>query len=152
MSYKLKSITIRTNNSKEGMQCINDVWTDISSGKLPLLFDSNKIFQQGISPVSKYSNYSNASNGEYDLTIMAVTSDFFRDLEEKTEKNIYKKYDAYDENGNINVCAEKAWKIVWAEEKSGLIKRSFTEDYESTVPAKYTKDGKAHCYLYIALK
>jgi ABC-type glycerol-3-phosphate transport system substrate-binding protein len=31
------------------------------------------------------------------------------------------------------------------------VAESFTEDYESTVPAEYTKDGKAHCYLYIAV-
>ncbi|MCH4239532.1 MAG: AraC family transcriptional regulator, partial [Oscillospiraceae bacterium] len=37
-------------------------------------------------------------------------------------------------------------------QKSGNIRRAFTTDYESSVPAKFTKDGKAHCYLYIAVK
>ncbi len=33
-----------------------------------------------------------------------------------------------------------------------LLKRAFTIDYESAVPAEYTKEGKAHCYLYIAIR
>ncbi len=47
MAYKLKEVTIRTNNSKEGMKKIGEIWGDIVSGKLPILFDSEHIFQQG---------------------------------------------------------------------------------------------------------
>ena len=47
---------------------------------------------------------------------------------------------------------QKAWERVWAEQKNGGIVRAFTMDYESSVPAEYTKDGKAHCYLYIAVR
>ena len=35
---------------------------------------------------------------------------------------------------------------------SGLIERAYICDYESNVPPEYTKDGKAHCYLYISVK
>ncbi len=52
----------------------------------------------------------------------------------------------------VLVTARKAWEKVWSDQKSGEIKRAFTKDYESTVPSEYTKDGKAHCYLYIALQ
>lgn len=38
------------------------------------------------------------------------------------------------------------------EQKSGDIKRAFIVDYESTVSPEYTNDGKAHCYLYIAIE
>ena len=78
MAYKLNKITIRANNSKDGIENIGDIWKDITSGKLPILFDSEHVFQQGISPVSKYSNYSSDENGDYDMTIMAVTADFFQ--------------------------------------------------------------------------
>ncbi|MHB9323712.1 AraC family transcriptional regulator, partial [Fusobacterium polymorphum] len=32
------------------------------------------------------------------------------------------------------------------------LKRAFTVDYESSVPAEFSNDGKAHCYLYIAIE
>lgn len=152
MAYKLKEVTIRTNNSDEGIKMIGEIWGDITSGKLPLLFDSERIFQQGISPISRYSNYSSNESGDYDLTIMAVTADFFQKMEKAVSKGLYKKYDEKDEDGKIGVCTRKAWEKVWHEQKSGDIKRSFTEDYESTVPGEYTKDGKTHCYLYIAIQ
>ncbi|MBK1810756.1 AraC family transcriptional regulator [Clostridium sp. YIM B02505] len=152
MAYKLKEATIRTNNSEEGMKMIDELWEDISSGKLPVLFDSEHTFQQGISPVSRYSNYSSDESGDYDLTIMAVSVEFFKNMEVAVSKGLYKKYVEKDENGEIGVCAKKAWEKVWNEQKSGEIKRAFTMDYESSVPSEYTKDGKAHCYLYIAIQ
>lgn len=152
MAYKLKEVTIRTNNSEEGVKIIGEVWEDIESGKLPILFDTKHMFQQGISPVSKYSNYSSDEKGDYDLTIMAVTADFFRKMETAVSKGLYKKYDEKDESGEIGICTRKAWEKVWLEQKSGDIKRAFTEDYESTVPSEYTKDGEPHCYLYIAIQ
>ena len=63
------------------------------------------------------------------------------------------KYIKIDEGGeSITDCANKAWSKVWQLTASGKLRRAFTIDYESTVPAEYTKDGKAHCYLYIAVK
>ncbi|MCB2356709.1 AraC family transcriptional regulator [Clostridium estertheticum] len=152
MAYKLNEITIRTNNSKEGMNNIGDIWNDITSGKLPIIFDSEHVFQKDISPISKYSNYSSDENGDYDLTIMAVTADFFEKMDAEVSKGFYKKYDEKDENGEISVCTRKAWEQVWSEQKSGDIHRTFTADFESTVPSEYTKDGKVHCYLYVAIK
>ncbi|TCO68097.1 AraC family transcriptional regulator [Marinisporobacter balticus] len=152
MAYTLQEVTIRTNNSEEGTKKIGEIWRDITSGKLPIIFDTAHTFQQGVSPVSKYSNYSSDESGDYDLTIMAVTVDFFQKMETAVSKGLYKKYDETDENGEIGVCTRKAWEKVWLEQKSGNIKRSFAEDYESTVPSEYTKDGKSHCYLYIAIQ
>jgi predicted transcriptional regulator YdeE len=90
MAYKLKEVTIRTNNSEEGTKIISEIWADVASGKLPILFDTEHVFQKGISPVSKYSNYSSDQNGDYDLTIMAVTADFFRKMEAAVSKGLYK--------------------------------------------------------------
>lgn len=151
MAYQLSDITIRTDNSEAGMKAIDELWKDIESGKLPLLFNSNGEFLQGVSPVSRYSNYASDENGAYDLSVLAVTADFFRRMEEKVKAGQYKKYDESDENGDISRCAREAWKKVWDENKTGTIRRIFTEDYESTVPAKYCQDGKAHCFLYIAV-
>lgn len=152
MPYTLSGITIRTNNTVEGMKKIDEIWKDVTSGKLPILFDNENNFQPGISPVSRYNNYESDETGDYDLSIIGVTADFFKQIEQEVCKGGYKKYDASDDNGDIGACARKAWGMVWEEQKKGEIKRAFTADYESSVPAEYTKDGKAHCYLYIALQ
>lgn len=150
MAYQLKSVSIRTNNSDTGMKKINEIWQDILNGKLPILFDSEHQFQNGVSPVSKYSNYESDENGDYDLSIMAVTSDFFQEMETAVQQGKYKKYD--EAADDLTTCTQKAWNKVWNEQKEGTIHRLYSEDYESTVPSDYTKDGKAHCYLYIAVK
>ena len=54
MSYTLTSVTIRTDNTPEGMKKIGELWDDVTGGKLPILFDSAHNFQTGISPVSRY--------------------------------------------------------------------------------------------------
>ena len=150
MAYQLKSVSIRTNNTENGMKLIDELWQYIASGKLPILFDSEHNFRQGISPISKYSNYESDENGDYDLSIIGVSSDFFGEMEKAVAAGKYKKYDeAADDMGE---CAKIAWNKVWSEQKTGTIQRAFTEDYESTVPAEYTKDSKVHCYLYIAVK
>lgn len=152
MAYKLNEVTIRTNNTKEGMEKIGELWQDIVSGKLPIIFDSEHNFLQGISPVSKYSNYEEDENGDYDLSILGVTAEFFQQMDKKVNDGDYKKYDVSDDSGDITQCAKKAWEEVWEEQKNGKIQRTFTQDYESSVPPEYTKDKKAHCYLYIAVK
>ena len=43
--------------------------------------------------------------------------------------------------------------MFWNDTHSGVFKKElFTVDYESSVPKEFSKDGKAHCYLYIAVK
>ena len=152
MPYRLKAVTIRTNNSEEGIKKIAELWRNIAIGKIPILFDSEKNFKKGISPISKYSNYENDEKGEYDISIVGVKQNFFNDIEKEVKKGLYKKYEADDKNGNVEICAKKAWEKVWNDSHSGILKRAFTIDYESSVPAEFSKDGKAHCYLYIAVK
>ena len=145
MAYRLKAVTICTNNSEEGIRKITELWEDVLIGKLPLLSD-------GIIPISQYSNYESDENGNYDISIVGVKHNFFEDTEKEVEKGLYKKYEANDENGNVEICTRKVWKNVWNDTHSGILKRAFTIDYESSVPAEFSKDGKAHCYLYIAVK
>lgn len=40
MAYSLKEVTIRTDNSGEGMERIGELWRHIMDGRLPILFDS----------------------------------------------------------------------------------------------------------------
>ncbi len=145
MAYKLKAVTIRTNNSEEGIRKIAELWEDVLTGKFPILFD-------GIVPISQYSNYESDEKGNYDISIVAVKQNFFNDIEKEVEKGLYKKYEANDENGNVEICTKKVWEKVWNDTHSGILKRAFTVDYECSVPREFSKDGKAHCYLYIAVK
>ena len=39
MAYSLKEVTIRTDNSEEGMEHIGELWRHIMDGRLPILFD-----------------------------------------------------------------------------------------------------------------
>ena len=150
MSYKFNSVTIRTDNSEIGMAKINELWADIMTGKIPLDFIENGAPVNGLSPISSYSDYESDEKGKYNLSVMTVTVDFFAKMESLVAQG---KYIKIDENGEtITDCANKAWSKVWQLTASKELKRAFTIDYESTVPAEYTKDGKAHCYLYIAVK
>ena len=150
MAYSFKSVTIRTDNSESGMAKINELWADILQGKVPLEFIENGVPVKGLSPISSYSDYESDEKGKYNLSVMSVTVDFFAKMEELVAQG---KYIEIDESGEtITDCANKAWSKVWQLTARGEMNRAFTIDYESTVPAEYTKDGKTHCYLYIAVK
>ncbi len=150
MSYLLKQVTIRTNNSNEGIEKINQLWQDISTGKMPVLFDNEGNYHQEIIPVSKYSNYDNNENGMYDLSIMGIDLSFFNVLEEKVSNGFYLKFEETGET--IAQATAYAWQRVWEMTATGKLKRIYTEDYESSILPQYSKDNKAHCVLYIAVK
>lgn len=147
--YILSEITLRSDNSQAGMEKVEALWRDVVSGKIPLMYDSNGTFQQGLSPVSRYSNYESDETGEYDLSIFTAREAFFAQMAQKVETG---EYAAYDFDGaDIKEAANRAWTQVWADKNADTLHRAFTEDYESTVPGDYTKDGRAHCYLYISV-
>ena len=150
MTYKLDKVTIRLKNDAEGLGKISELFADIVSGDIPLLFNSDKEFIEGIAPVSVYSNYESDETGEYDLSVMAVDKEFFKTLEHEVLEGKFIKYDIAGDD--ILTCAQNAWEQVWQDQKNGKIKRSFDMDYESTVPEDFTPDGKAHCMLYIGIK
>lgn len=151
MPYILNSVTVRMNKSTQNSSVIAEIWSDIENGQIPLLFDNEHNFVPVISPVLKYDDYSKDDTEGYSLSFMGVTSDFFRELEIKVQKGLYKKYDFSSETLDLVACSEKAWKTIKADQKAGKINRSFACDYESAVPAAYTKDGKAHSYIYVAI-
>lgn len=146
MSYRLSAVTLRADNSPQGMEAIARLWEDVQSGKLPLLFDSQGTFQPGLSPISMYSNYESGHTGAYDLTVMTVIAAFFAGMEEKVASGAYRRFEAAGDD--LAACTRDAWAQVWGD---ASLKRAFTRDYESTVPAQYAKDGRCHCYLYIAV-
>lgn len=149
MSYTLKEVTIRTNNTQEGIERIEQLWQDVNTGRLPIIFDSENNFQNDVSPISRYSNYESDESGDYDLSILGVDPDFFRELENQVKNGKYKKYESI--NDDMIASTKNAWEIVWREQKEHIINRAYKIDYESTVPAKYTNDNKAHCYLWISI-
>ena len=120
------------------------------TGKVPLDFIENGAPVKGLSPISAYSDYESDEKGKYSLSVMTVTADFFAETESFVAQGKYVKIDESGET--VAECADKAWSKVWELTASGKLERAFTIDYESAVPAEYTKDGKAHCYLYIAVK
>lgn len=149
MAYSLSAVTIRTDNSPAGIARIQELWRDIASGKLPLMFDSRHGMRTGISPVSRYSRYENGDTGMYDLTVFVVTSGFFDEMERKVASGLYRKYDVA--GGNFAECARMAWEQVWRDAHDGRIVRAFTQDYEYSMRGEYAADGKPHCILYIAV-
>ena len=84
MAYRLKAVTIRTNNSEEGIRKIAELWGDVLTGKLPILSDR-------IIPISQYSNYESDEKGDYDISIVGVKHNFFEDMEKEVEKGLYKR-------------------------------------------------------------
>ena len=123
MSYILNGVTIRTNDTKDGLKKIDELWNDIMIGRIPILCDSEHNGQEGISPVAAYGNYEADEGGnydvnsDYDLSILGVRADFFEEMEQKVNSGFYKKYDVSDENGDIGICTRKAWETVWDEQK-----------------------------------
>lgn len=150
MTYKLDKVTIRLKNDAEGIGKIRELFADIVSGEIPLLFNSDNKLIEGIAPVSEYSNYESDETGEYDLSVIAVEKEFFVNLENEVSQGKFVKYDISGED--VIACAESAWKQVWQDQMNGKINRSFNIDYESTIPEEFTPDGKAHCMLYIGVK
>ena len=150
MSYRLESVSIKNSNDLEKMKQINALWQDIFNGKLPLLFDSEGTLQKEISPIAKYHHYESDASGQYELTIMGVTNDFFLVMEEQVQNGAYIKIDESGEN--VIEATKKAWQVVWSYQQDKIINRSFLEDFECGIPSVYAEDGKAHCCLYISVK
>lgn len=139
MSYRLREVVLEDGDG------IEELWEDIVSGRLPLLFDSSGRPRKGLSPVTCYAHSVKAGETQ---SVLAVTADFFRRLNEETEQGRYRRFDARDVNGDTATCAHRAWEQV---RRAGFRPKPDAVDYESTVPPEYTRDGAAHTYLYIAL-
>lgn len=149
MKYYLSKVTLTTDNTPEGMQKIQALWNDIFTGNIPLLCDTHHHPLKDVIPVSCYSDYISDENGTYDLTIMTKSTDFFIQMEEKVKNGSYLLYEETSKDGNIEACTKQAWSRVWNDQK---INRSFTMDYEVSIPQEFSQDHQAHCYLYIAVK
>ena len=128
MAYTLKAVTIRTNNSEEGIRKIGELWGDVLTGKLSLLAD-------GVVPISQYSNYESDEKGDYDISIVGVEHNFFEDIEKEVEKGLYKKYEAVDENGKIRMIGhfkdgKKDGEFIEYEEDGSIIDKALYKNDE----------------------
>lgn len=139
MSYCLREIVLEDGGDME------ELWRDIVSGRLPLLFDSDGRPRRGLSPVTRYAH---SGDGRETVSVLAVAADFFRRLNEEAERGHYRRFDARNVNGDTAACARRAWELA---RQAGIRPKPGAADYESTVPPAYTRDGAAHTYLYIAL-
>lgn len=148
MTNPSQCITIRTNNSIEGMAAIQQCWADLFQGKYTLLQD----IQPGSFPVCRYSNYASNETGDYDFTIMMVNQEFHVNMQQLLDQKAMVLYELTSNENDLLECTQKAWQQVWADQQKGVIKRSFSEDYECSIPSEASDDGLAHCILYIAIQ
>ena len=145
MSYILKEVVLRTNNTPEGMEKISQFWEDILTKKISLLPENkNELL------ISKYSNYESDENGEYDLTIMRRELKFLLKLDERVKNREFIKYEEIDDN--IENCARKVWNRVWEDKKNNKLNRVYIEDYQLDILPIFSQDGKCHSILYISVK
>ena len=141
MNYQRRAVTIRTNNSLEGMKQIGNLWTDIMNGKFTLSLPPNGTI------VSRYSNYESDESGNYDLSVMGVRKEFVERLEALAQKGRFRVYKGESDDGDVAAATEQAWQRVWNDTQSGELKRAFTEDYELSE----VESGSTTCTVYIAL-
>ena len=150
MAYRLEAITLCTQRPVSAA-IMRELWNDVKHGKLPILFDSEHNFVAGVSPILKYSDYPVSDKSKFAVSVLGVTKTFFYTLEQKVKSGIYRKYDYSSDVFDLEECSKRAWECVNADQANGIIVRAFADDFESTVPKEYTKDGKDHCYLYISV-
>ena len=148
MAYRLTGVTIRTDNSDRGMAQIGALWDDVLQGTLPLLRDSGGQPVPDVIPVARYSGYDSGPTGGYDLTILAVTADFLRELEAEAAAGRYRTYEVRG-TGDLKQCTQEAWVQAWGDQTT---QRAFGAAYEVSTPAAYAPDGVDSCRLYIAVQ
>lgn len=151
MPYTLKEITIRTNNSVDGIKKIDELFQDIANGKYPLQNNSDNTTQNDQLLISKYHNYENDEKGDYDFSVIGTKSDFIDILESGVKNGMYVKYTETDKENNIGECCRTAWSKVWEDQANNKIKRVFKEDFQIAVPAEFSPNGECFCCLYISV-
>lgn len=144
MGYSLEGVTMRDNMKEDGMQRISAVWADIISGRIPLVVDSDGNPREGISPITKYHSWDpDDPSAECEFTIMVVPTSFFEEMAQNPAYAVFEGSGA-----DIGEAGPAAWGKMERAVKAGEIAPLYADDYESTVPPQYAKDGKWHCYLY----
>ncbi len=145
MSYTLKEVTIRTDNSEEGLARISELWGDVFSGKLPVI-------ENGMVPVARYANYSKTDPLTYDFTILGWYPSVIRAL--NSEAVDTRRFIHFSTCANCEIKAIKeAWDLVRAAEANGSIKRAYANDYEITTrPDDADIDKPYWCELYISVE
>lgn len=149
MAYILDSISMKTDNSPQAMEQTAELWKDIVSGKVPLLYDSDGKFREGLSPVTAFENVSLTSAEPYTMTILTVPPSFFAELNAGVSSGTYRLYEGTDA-ADLGKSTDIAWEAVQKDIAAGRLDSTVT-GYESTVPPEYAPDRQAHCCVYIAV-
>lgn len=148
MSYQLQAITMKIDMSPESMAQVAEVWGDIGSGKLPLMYTSTGEPIKDALPITEYMDYSGVNNNEpCTMQIRVVGPHFFGELNERAAAGEFLVFE--NSADTIPECSEGAWNKVHGLELDGKLKIDYSYAIESTVPAEYTQDGHAHCTLYV---
>lgn len=148
MAYQLESITMQADMSPESMAQVTEVWGDIASGRIPLLLNSDGAPAPGAAPVTEYIDYAGVMEGRpYTMTIRAVPPEFFAQMNQRAADGEFRLYETA--GATIPECSAAAWGLAQEDETQGRVKIDYSYALESTVPPEYTKDGQAHCYLYV---
>ncbi|MBD5559878.1 MAG: hypothetical protein HDQ87_05910 [Clostridia bacterium] len=148
MAYRLESISFRVDGGAAGGAATEAIWNDLVQGKLPLLFDSDGQFVPGLSPVTEYRDFDGrVSSLPCSMTIRAVPGSFFQQMADQMDAGLYKLYTAA--GSDIAECSAAVWKMFSEDEDPSVGNVDDPYAVESSVPTEYTKDGKAHSYLWV---
>ena len=124
MSYILKEVVLRTNNTPEGMEKISQFWEDILTKKISLLPENkNELL------ISKYSNYESDENGEYDLTIMRRELKFLLKLDERVKNREFIKKEQYSQEKNKIINSKYSSKVIFDRKLVNARETKFMEDW-----------------------
>lgn len=120
-SIKLNSVSIRTDNSENGIKLIGELNYFIATKKLNVISEGNHA-------LVTYSDYESDDKGEYTYTIKDATTADIADLVSKLSD--YKEISVCGDTPQESV--QNTWKVVWEKERN----RAFTVDYEITTFSK----------------
>ena len=147
MSYQLDAVTFQADMGPEGMAKTAEIWGDIGSGKLPLMFASDGTFNPALMPVTEYTDYETVqSGGPITVTIRMVSPEYLKNLE---ARGGFRRYETESAAGSIEECSLAAWEQAQRDMAAGSLNIDYSFAVESTVPAQYAPDGKAHCTLLV---
>ena len=151
--YKLNKVTFKIfrGNVDDIEEQIHELLNHIIIGQIPMLFDSSGELQKNITLVFErvYHDESNKKH-MFDFSVLAVDSNYRKSMEREAKKGRYKKF--YGEGRTLDSSINNAREEFYKHQKEKNIEYVYSTDYEMVELPELSKDGRAHCYLYIDVK
>ena len=151
--YKLNKVTFKIfrGNVDDLEEQIHELLNHIIIGQIPMLFDSSGELQKNITLVFErvYHDESNKKH-MFDFSVLAVDSNYRKSMERKVKKGLYKKF--HGEGRTLDSSIDAAREEFYKHQKEKNIEYVYSTDYEMVELPELSKDGRAHCYLYIDIK